>query len=360
MQGFYDPDKTFDDNFDNGPFFDEIPPLIRDGEPAFNFLGHPIYLPFGIGAGPLPTSKHVSAAFKFGYDVVHYKTQRSYSFGVNEFPNVIPVESAHAISLEEAEAGLTKAEKYPENLAELVITNSFGNPSRGPEFWQEDMKKAVESAGKGQVLIASAVGSIKDGFSEEDYWDDFAHTALLCKEASAPIVEINLSCPNVASEGVICYNQTAVMEIVRRTKESIGNTPLLIKLGYFAPKQQELLEDIVMAVEPFVAGIASINTLTAAVRNRDGTQALPGEGRLKSGLCGAGIKWAGLDMVRRLSDIRADTSLEYSIIGVGGVMQPADYFAYRELGADVVQSCTAPMWHPGLAHEIMGESKLHG
>ena len=33
---------------------------------------------------------------------------------------------------------------------------------------------------------------------------------------------------------------------------------------------------------------------------KDGKQALPGKNRARSGVCGAGIKWAGLDMVRRL------------------------------------------------------------
>lgn len=66
MQTFYDPNKTFDDNVKNGPFFEEIEPYVNQGEPTFEFLGHKIYSPFGIAAGTLPTSKHTAAAFELG------------------------------------------------------------------------------------------------------------------------------------------------------------------------------------------------------------------------------------------------------------------------------------------------------
>ncbi|MBP9761798.1 diguanylate cyclase, partial [Candidatus Saccharibacteria bacterium] len=73
---------------------------------------------------------------------------------------------------------------------------------------------------------------------------------------------------------------------------------------------------------------------------------------LKSGVCGAGIKWAGLDMVRRLDALRKKEGYSYEIIGVGGVMTPADFADYRSAGADVVQAVTAPMWKEHLAQDI--------
>ena len=71
-----------------------------------------------------------------------------------------------------------------------------------------------------------------------------------------------------------------------------------------------------------------------------------------SGLCGAGIKWGGIDMVKRMHKLRQQKSYDYEIIGVGGVMTPADFRDYRQAGADVVQACTGPMWNSGLAAEI--------
>ncbi len=351
-QLFYDPDKTFDENVDDGPFFDKTPNLTRSGEPQFSFLGFPLYVPFGIPAGPLPTSKHVKAAFDWGYDLVDYKTMRTVPFTSNPFPNVIPIAVEGDVSLEKADAGLTMADGYPEDITKLVITNSFGNPGRGPKFWVEDMKKAVAAAGKGQVMIASAFGSAKEGMSSEDFWQDFADASKLAKDAGAKIIELNLSCPNVVGEGIVCYTPDAVIGICNRTREAVGDTPVVIKLGYFRKDQQAMLEKMLKEIAGLINAISVINTIPAKVYNKNGKQALPGEGRLVSGLCGAGIKWAGLDMVKRLDVIRKSQGYSYEIIGVGGVMTTKDFHDYRRAGAEVVQAATAPMWNPNLAHEI--------
>lgn len=351
-QLFYDPAKTFDENVDEGPFFDNMPELVRESEPTFSFLGFPLYLPFGIAAGPLPTSKHVNAAFSWGYDVVHYKTMRTVPFVANPFPNVIPVEASGDVSLEKAEAGLTMADDYPTDIKKLVITNSFGNPGRGPEYWVPDMKTAVAGAGKGQVMAASTFGTAQKDMSNEDFWQDFADASKLALEAGAKIIELNLSCPNVVGEGIVCYTPEAVIGICKRTRDAIGQTPLVIKLGYFTDAQQALLENMMVEVAPLIDAVSLINTITAKVYKKDGSQALPGEGRLVSGLCGAGIKWAGVDMVKRMDALRKAKNYGYEIVGIGGVMTPADFHDYRAAGADLVQSCTGPMWNPNLAHEI--------
>ena len=96
----------------------------------------------------------------------------------------------------------------------------------------------------------------------------------------------------------------------------------------------------------------SINKLRAEIVNENGRQALPGEGRLRSGVCGHAIKWAGLDMVKRLKLLREEFGYTYTIIGVGGVMTPDDFTEYRNAGADIVMSATGAMWNPYLARDI--------
>jgi dihydroorotate dehydrogenase len=90
------------------------------------------------------------------------------------------------------------------------------------------------------------------------------------------------------------------------------------------------------------------------VVNPDGTQALPGAHRVKSGICGHAVKWAGLDMVRRLKRLREELGMRYGIIGCGGVTVPSDFKEYRDAGADVVMTATGAMWNPYLAKEIQG------
>ncbi len=349
---FYDPQKSFDENFDNGPYgaFADRKVHEEKYEPKYSFLGQKIYLPFGIPAGPLPNAKFLNAAFEKGFDINTYKTQRSVVFPCNAFPNVLFVNVEGDLTPEKAKIPLIGTSEP--NSGPLSITNSFGNPSRGPEFWQEDMKKAVQATRKGQVMIASAVGTIKKDSTEEDYYDDFAHTAKLAAETGAKIIEVNLSCPNVADEGILCYTPHAVEQIARKSKEAIGDIPLVVKIGHYAKEQDQLLEHILILLKPFIAGVAAINTIPAAVVDEHENQALPGPNRLISGICGACIKWAGLDMTKRLANIRENIKADYVIIGVGGVVKPEDFQAFREAGADVVQSATGAMWNPFLAQEI--------
>lgn len=351
--GFYNPHKTFDDNFDNGPFAPlDFKPCVDQGEPKYSFLGFPIYSTFGIPAGSLPTSKHLKLAFDAGFDVNVYKTMRSVDFKVNDFPNIVYVDIEGDLTLGQAEKGLVGKDRPIKKIENSSITNSFGNPGRGPEFWINDFKKAKQYEKKGQLLIMGVVGTIKPGFSDNDYFDDFAETARLAKDAGAKVVEVNLSCPNVASEGVLCYNKQADIEVARRCKKAIGDIPMVLKFGYFSDNQQELLEDIIKEISPYTEAISAINTIPAVVYDENGKQKLPGPGRLKAGVCGAGIKWAGLDMVKRLDEIRRKNNYSYEIIGIGGVMTANDFQQYRRAGADLVQSATGSMWNIKLASEI--------
>ena len=71
-----------------------------------------------------------------------------------------------------------------------------------------------------------------------------------------------------------------------------------------------------------------------------------------AGVCGAALRATGLDVVRRLDVIRREQGFDFAITGVGGIMSPADYFAYRDAGADAMQGATGPMWNHRLAVEI--------
>lgn len=351
---FFDPSISYEENDKKGPSLlsQDLKPPIRNITKTYKFLGFDVNLPFGIPSGPLLNSKFIKAAFDFGFDVTHYKTRRSGLFPCNDFPNVIFVDVDGDLTLEKAKKPLVGKTATDKKSTEFSITNSFGNPSQDAHLWQEDMKKALSYQRKDQLLIASVVGTIREGFSHEDYYDDFAYSAELANETGVKVIEMNLSCPNVANEGIVCYTPEAVEAICRKTKEKIGNTKMLIKIGYFSPEQQELLEKVISSVLPFVLGVAAINTIPAPVVDERGNQALPGKGRATSGICGASIKWAGIDMVKRLARLRDTLHANYAIIGVGGVMTPEDYEAYKKAGADVVQSATGAMWNPYLAYEI--------
>lgn len=344
---YYDPTKSYEENYQQGPFggFRETR-IEHRGESTETFLGNQVYKTFGIPAGPLLNAKFVEAAFRAGFDLPTYKTVRTGFQKSLSFPNVVAVDVAGDLTLDQAQAGIKTKEGYGQPLS---ITNSFAVPSLEPDQWQPDMAKAVNSAGKGQVMIASFQGTNR-GQGAEAYIQDYALAAKLVKETGAKILEANLSCPNEGTAALMCFDVERVVQIAKAIKKEINDIPLLLKLSYF--KDDELLRQFVKKVGPLVQGLVAINTIPAKVIKADGSQALPGEGRTISGVCGTAIKWAGLTMVKRLLVLRQEFKLNFIIVGVGGIMTESDYREYRQAGADAALSATGSMWNHNLAREI--------
>lgn len=346
---FYDPEKSYEENFNDGPFgaFTDEQILNQDDKPAFEFLGHKVFTPFGIPAGPLVNGRFVKAALDKGFDLPVYKTVRTRKYACAPWPNVLAVKVDGDLTPEKGSLGLVADHNYESPLA---ITNSFGVPSFDPDFWQKDMKEAVDYAKDGQLVIGSFQGTTNPEGDVKAYIKDFATAARLVKETGAKVLEVNLSCPNEGTAHLLCFDLERTQHVVSAIKEEIGDTPLIIKIAYF--KEQEQLIKLINAVGKLVQGISAINTIPSKIIDKDGKQALPGEGRAISGVCGAPIKWAGLEMVERLKRLREADDLPFAIIGVGGVSTPEDYKQFIEAGADVAMSATGAMWNPSLAQEI--------
>jgi len=343
---FYDPARSYQDNFDAGPFglFAGPPTFHPSGEPQHSFLGHPVFTPFGIPAGPLLNGNFVKAALDAGFDIPTYKTVRTHRYPCHPWPNVLAVEVAGDLRPGRT---LRAHEQYTEPLS---ITNSFGVPSFDPEFWQPDMAAAVAYAGPGQVVVGSYQGTLPEGGGMAAYLADFVQGARLMQETGVKIVEVNLSCPNEGTANLLCFDADRSRRVVDAIQTELGSTPLVVKIAYF--QSDDKLTQFLREVGSSVHAISAINTVTAEIVDAAGKQALPGEGRLLSGVCGSAIRWAGLEMSARLARLRAELGLSFEIIGVGGVSNAADFDAYRLAGADAVMSATAAMWNPHLAQQI--------
>ncbi|PJM75417.1 diguanylate cyclase [Bifidobacterium simiarum] len=376
---FYDVDRTYEDNYRFGPFGafaevlggdakdgvsdDQVARAIASeaaasadsaSAPAESFFGVPIDLPFGIPAGPLLNERFTTAAFHMGFDLAVYKTVRSRAWGCNPFPNVLAVHPQSADGIltpgsDECDGGVLADHRFD---TPISISNSFGVPSQDPDVWQPDMQKAMSRAGAGQLLVPSFQGSRVDGMTSAEYVADHVTTAHLVLETGAKVMEMNTSCPNEGHNRLLCHAPDQVSLITEAVKNEIGDVPLIIKLAYL-PSDEDLEYMVkVTTGRGLVQGFSTINTISARLVDAKGEQALPGAGRDRSGVCGAAIKPSGLDMVRRLAALRERLGLEFGIVGVGGVTEPADYFEYRSAGADAVMSATGAMWNPDLACRI--------
>jgi dihydroorotate dehydrogenase (NAD+) catalytic subunit len=353
----YDINLSYDANYVNGPVFNgELPVLAELNRhfPPVEFLGYQLNSTLGVPAGPLLNSAYIKLYANLGFDVLTYKTVRSAAHPSHPFPNVCVVDAQAERLFTTEKPGLHTLPDDSGALDTLSITNSFGMPSRNPAVWQADVAKALEGLDEGQLLVVSVVGTAKAGGTLVDFANDFALTAKMAKEAGAHAVEANLSCPNVqGAEGSLYQNPQAVAEVSKALKRELGNLPFMLKIG-FLPDSAKVKEVVQAAVSHGARGIAAINTIQAKVYDSAGSQALPGEGRLVSGICGAAIKPAGLEMTRLLFGARVELGLspsDLAIVGVGGVMTADDALEYYALGADGVQSGTGAMWNPYLAQE---------
>lgn len=360
MKPTYNIDLSYDDNYLHGPDFQGETPgqeEINVGLDYVKFLGKTLHSTLGVPAGPLLNSAYIKLYAELGFDVLTYKTVRTRAHPSHSFPNVRfvnPVRDWYREPGPEKPLLITLGGETA-NPAEISITNSFGMPSRSPEVWQEDVARAKAGLNPGQMLVVSVVGTVKPGQTMEELGADYALAAGLADEAGADAIEANLSCPNVCSgEGSLYQDPAAVGIISRALKDRLATRPFLLKLGYLS--SESLVREVVQAAnQAGCAGLAAINTIPARVMTPEMQQALPGEGRLVSGICGAGIKGAGLDMISRLATAREALKInpvEFVLVGVGGVMTGQDALEYLQIGADGVQSGTGAMWNPYLAREF--------
>jgi dihydroorotate dehydrogenase len=194
------------------------------------------------------------------------------------------------------------------------------------------------------------MGTVREGQTADEFAEDYAKAGKASYETGAKILEVNLSCPNIGNEGLVCYNIDMTERVCKAIRDVIGDVPLILKVGYYKDNSQ--VEELVRVAGKYAQAISAINTIQAEVHNPDGVQALPGKNRLRSGVCGRSITWAGLEMTKRLKEAQMGIGAKLAIVGVGGVCVPEDFKKYRDAGADVVMTATGAMWNPHLAKEI--------
>ncbi|HEX5448326.1 MAG TPA: hypothetical protein VFW90_03965 [Candidatus Saccharimonadales bacterium] len=352
----YDDRLDYEENKAKGPFGDYSKPTVykNSGKPKYSFLDAAVYSNFGVSACPATMdSRYIKVMLDKGYDIVTCKTRRSKEVPANPFPQLLQLDLEGALTEERFSEKIIGHHSKGYSQTNFNFANSFGNNCERPEVWTKDLAKLSQAVKPGQVLIASVFGTLLSGMTTEEYHQDFARTAELAVAAGIKVIELNLSCPNATNEGIVCYTEPAVVDICRRTRTVVGkNVKIIAKIGYYSANQEELLTSIVKRTADLIDGFSAINTMPATIVNKQGQQAFPGKGREKAGVSGSAIKWAGIDMTKRLNEIRKRLGLDFAIIGIGGVMTVQDYQDYISAGADAVQSATGAMWNPNLAAQI--------
>ncbi|WP_233492465.1 dihydroorotate oxidase [Blastococcus sp. TF02A-30] len=327
----------------------------------WRLLGRSVGFPIGVPACVLNGSEaEVRYNLANGWTVLTYKTVRGRAHPPNEQPNWVfaPRETA---SLPPGAAGDVVADPWdwvPPGVPSVSTVNSFGVPSPAPEEWMADLERSLAAVGDDALLLVSVMGEDPAGTGElAALAEDFARTARLAEEAGAPVVELNLSCPNTldrSGTGVkppLCLDADATVAVVGAVRRALDDrTGLVAKLSWL---DEPSLAALVPRLAPLVDGVAGINTVQSRVRRSDGAATFPG--RELAGLSGAAVREPALDFTRRLVALREAGGPRFDVLAMGGVTDPASAAALFALGADAVQSASGAFADPFLAQKCIAE-----
>lgn len=200
------------------------------------------------------------------------------------------------------------------------IMNSIGLQNPGIEYFvNEELPFLLD---KDTVTIANL-----GGHSVEDY----VKGASILDETDVPMIELNISCPNV-KEGGMAFgtNPSKASEVIKKVRKATKK-PLIVKLspnvgsiGEFAKLAEDEGADAISLVNTFNAMAIDIKAKAPVFVNKT------------AGLSGPAIKPIALRMVYEVAQ-----AVDIPIIGMGGIMDYKDALEFIMAGASLIQVGTA-------------------
>lgn len=170
--------------------------------------------------------------------------------------------------------------------------------------------------------------------------------ARLDAEEGVTALEVNVSCPNVKSGGILFGQDPGLAAAVTRAvRDAAPNKPLIIKLS------PNVTDIALMARSVQDAGadmISCINTLSGMAV--DVARRAPRLANVIGGLSGPAIKPVALRCVWQVCQ-----AVDIPVIGLGGICSAEDVLEFILVGAHAVQIGTANFISPDRAFEIVKE-----
>ena len=216
------------------------------------------------------------------------------------------------------------------------MLNSVGLANPGLEAVRRDrLPWLAANVRRAQVLVSLAGHTVAEFFRLVEGLDG---------SAGFLGFEINLSCPNDAKRGgpPFALDPDAVGEIVGGCRARTER-PLVPKL---APNDPGLARTVRVATEAGADGLTLVNTVPGLLLR-------PGTGDAELGAGPGGVSGPALQPLgeRAVEEARRHTHLP--LIGVGGVLGPAEAVAYARAGASLVQLGTASFAAPRAAERLV-------
>lgn len=235
--------------------------------------------------------------------------------------------------------GTTKEERFGNPLPRIAETtagmlNSVGLQNPGADKVYNEIFPRLKKIYRKKVF--ANVG----GHDEESY---VYAAELLSRDDIVCAVELNISCPNVATGGMAFGTDPEVAARITRAVKAVSHKPVFVKLS---PNVTSITE-IAKAVEDAGAdGITLINTLLGmAVDRKTGK---PITRVPHAGFSGAAIKPVALRMVHE-----AANAVKVPVIGMGGIENEYDVIDFLSVGASAVMVGSVNLVEPFACKNII-------
>jgi dihydroorotate dehydrogenase (NAD+) catalytic subunit len=214
------------------------------------------------------------------------------------------------------------------------MINSIGLPNRGLDgFLAEDLPRLAELP---VPLIVSVMGTSREEFGL------LVDTVAGRDEVSG--VELNVSCPNVASGLVVGEEPGETLGLLEAVRP-LTSKPLIVKL---TPNVADPAAVARAAEQGGADGVSLINTLKASARDPSGLGVWLGAGR--GGLSGPAVRPVALEQVRAVA-----AAVSIDVVGMGGIESGEDALDFLAAGARAVAVGTASFRDPLAAARIQSE-----
>ena len=214
------------------------------------------------------------------------------------------------------------------------IMNSIGLENPGVKHF---IKSILPEMRKMDTVILANLG----GHSVEDY----LIAADMLNEAAIDMIELNISCPNVASGGMAfglhCQDAAA---ITAKVKE-VSRHKIVVKLSPNGDNPAELAKACEAAGADGISLVNTFQAMAVDIKNRR-----PVFDNVYAGLSGPGIFPIALRMVRD-----AARAVKIPVIGMGGIQSAEDVIAMIMVGAKAVEIGTMNLVEPHIVPKLIAD-----
>ena len=219
------------------------------------------------------------------------------------------------------------------------LMNSIGLQNPGiPHFIEHELPLMLKL---GPVAIANLSGN-----SLETY----VKGAELLDKTAVPMIELNISCPNVSAGGAAFGMTCAAASEVVRAVRAATKKPLVVKL---TPQSLELNAVALECIKAGADAISLCNSFQGIAIDIE--RGVPVFDKLKAGLGGPAVRPIAVrliyELVQAINTLPADQRVP--VIAIGGIATWQDAVEFIMAGADAVQVGTATFANPPAMVEIV-------